>query len=106
MARLITIYWRDIPSRVVVRRGRESIRENLPVRFQRAVNRAAMRAGKGGSKEYIDDWRRVTQRCGEDLQAAVDARISQLNDSYDDARLDTLARNSGLADNTDSEPQP
>jgi hypothetical protein len=32
----------------------------LSHRFQAAIDRAAMRAGKGGSDEYLEDWRRIT----------------------------------------------
>jgi len=34
----------------------------LSHRFQAAIDRAAMRAGKGGSDEYLEDWRRVTSK--------------------------------------------
>lgn len=105
MAKIVTIYWRDIPSKVVARRGRESISTNLSLRFQKALNRAAMRAGKGGSHDYIEDWRRDTERVtlvaeGSEsdvnaLQSAVDARINALESAYSDQRLDDLARNKG-----------
>ena len=95
MARLITIFWRDIPSRLVARRGRESTRVNLPLRFQRAVNRAAMRAGKGGSREYIDDWRRETAQCDDDIENALAAHTLALESAYSDERLEELVKNSG-----------
>ena len=42
MERLITIYWRDIPSRVVGRRGRKSVvKQSLDPRFEKAIERAA-----------------------------------------------------------------
>ncbi len=95
MARLITIYWRDIPARLVARRGRNSIRTNLSPRFQRAINRAALRAGKGSSQDYIDDWRRESVDCDADVQRATDERINEIESSYSDERLDQLAKNSG-----------
>ena len=49
MAKLITIFWRDIPSQVMVRKGRKTVRLMLAQRFQDAIDRAAMRAGKGSS---------------------------------------------------------
>ena len=46
MAKLITIYWRDIPSQIVAKSGRRSAKVRLANRFQDAIDRAAMRAGK------------------------------------------------------------
>jgi hypothetical protein len=56
----------------------------LTARFQEAIDRAAMRAGKGGSDAYLEEWRRVTtsieaegvleeiaQRLGEEIESQV-----------------------------------
>ena len=45
MAKLIVISWRDIPSQVVVKAGRQAEKLMLSHRFQEAIDRAAMRAG-------------------------------------------------------------
>ena len=45
----IDVFWRDIPAQVLIKRGRQRGKYLLAHRFQAAVDRAAMRAGKGGS---------------------------------------------------------
>lgn len=100
MARLITIYWRDIPSRLVARRGRESIRQNLPVRFQKALQRAALRAGKGSTEQYIEDWRREACEiefadANTTLAEHVKQEFDKIDGAYDDERLEQLAKNQG-----------
>ncbi len=100
MARLITIYWRDIPSRLVGRRGRESIRQNLPLRFQQALQRAALRAGKGSTGKYIEDWRREAREIEATdgaitLAESVQNEFERIDGAYDDERLDQLAKNQG-----------
>ena len=45
MAKLICIYWRDIPAQVVGREGRKNVKKVLAPRFAEAIDRAAMRAG-------------------------------------------------------------
>ena len=45
MPKLILISWRDIPSQIIGRRGRETAKVLLTPRFQEAIDRAAMRAG-------------------------------------------------------------
>ena len=47
MAKLTIMYWRDIPSQVIAKIGRRSAKVPLGSRFQEAIDRAAMRAGKG-----------------------------------------------------------
>ena len=42
MASLIILYWRDIPSQVIVKAGRSSAKRELSERFIRAIDAAAM----------------------------------------------------------------
>lgn len=95
---LTIISWRDIPAQVVAKRGRESAKAQLTARFQEAIDRAAMRAGKGTSNAYLADWQRSRPRpCGEDLLAEVGSEAARLEAQYTDTLLETLIRNQGLA---------
>ena len=97
MASLSIIYWRDIPAQVVVRRGRETAKVQLSARFQEAVDRAAMRAGRGSSNAYLADWKRSDPRpCGEDLQAEAAAEAERLEAAFTDEALEALIRSKGL----------
>lgn len=97
MAQRFIVYWRDIPAQVIVRRGRESEKRELPERFIQAIDRAAMRAGLRESDEYLAQWRRgEPEPCGDDMAAEADAALAALVQSYDDARLDALVRNDGV----------
>jgi hypothetical protein len=98
VAKLIVISWRDVPSQVVVKQGRETVRLQLSARFQEAVDRAAMRAGKGSSDAYIADWKRSEPRaCGSDLEAEASAEVARLEARFSDADLERLIRAKGLA---------
>ena len=89
MASLIIISWRDIPAQVVVKRGRETAKVQLSPRFQEAVDRAAMRAGKGSSDAYLADWKRSEARpCGDDLQAEVAGEAARIEARYTDEELE------------------
>ena|SRR3974390_2501475 len=97
MPKLSIISWRDIPSQVIVKRGREIARVQLSQRFQEAIDRAAMRAGRGSSDAYIADWQRSPgMDCGEDMQAAAQAEATRLEAAYDDAALLALIRAHGV----------
>lgn len=102
MAKLIIVSWRDIPAQVIVKRGRDSARVQLPQRFQEAIDRAAMRAGKGGSAAYLADWLRSEPiTCGDDLQAEAEAEAVRIEQRFSDAELDRLIRNKGLSAHAD-----
>ena len=98
MAKLITVFWRDIPSQVMTRQGRDTRKVLLSQRFQEAIDRAAMRAGKGSSDAYMSEWRRETTSCdAEDLEATVQARAAELEQSFSDDDLLALIREIGRA---------
>lgn len=97
MAKLICIYWRDIPAQVVGRAGRKGgFKKELAPRFAKAIDRAAMRAGRGSSDAYLEDWRREAEAISGDLEAAVDERVQQLESQFDDAFLEAVVKAGGL----------
>ena len=97
MGSLTIISWRDIPAQVVVKRGRESAKVQLSARFQEAVDRAAMRAGKGSSDAYLADWKRSDARpCSDDIQTEASAEAARLEARYSDQDLERLIRAKGL----------
>ena len=96
----IDILWRDIPSQVLIKRGRDRGKYMLSARFQEAIDRAAMRAGKGGSDAYLEEWRRVTTSIevegvltdiAEQLGREIEAQIS-------DEQLALMVKQKGFAE--------
>ena len=100
MPKLITVYWRDIPSQVIAKKGRTTSKVQLSQRFQDAIDRAAMRAGKGSSDAYLSEWRREAATCGEDLESAANELAHVLEQRYNDDDLLALIRAKGV--NSDS----
>jgi hypothetical protein len=96
----IDILWRDIPSQVLVKRGRDRGKYMLSARFQEAIDRAAMRAGKGGSDAYLDEWRRVTTAIEvEGALADIAAQLGQEIDAqYSDDDITRLAKQNGYSE--------
>jgi len=89
----IDVYWRDIPSQVLIKRGRERGKYLLEHRFQAAIDRAAMRAGKGGSDAYLEEWRRVTTTIESD-QSAQDLAV-EIGKAIEAEVTDEMLRNWG-----------
>lgn len=96
MAQLIILYWRDIPSQVIVRRGRTSAKRELPRRFIEAIDASAMRSGAASTDAYLADWRRADPvDCGDELEAEATAAAALLDVAYDQARLVALVAAGG-----------
>lgn len=99
MLKRIVIYWRDIPSAVIYRKGRAKGKVQLSQRFQEAIDRAAMRAGKGGTDAYIAEWRRASTISEESgtLDELARRWADQIELSFTDAQLTELIRAHGVA---------
>ncbi|MXZ80045.1 MAG: hypothetical protein F4Z15_01455 [Gammaproteobacteria bacterium] len=95
MPQLITVFWRDIPAQVMARERRQSEKIQLSDRFATAIDSAAMRAGLSGTDAYLEQWRRVSEPCGGDLKAEVEAAAARLEQEYGMDRLKILMRNQG-----------
>ena len=94
----IDVFWRDIPSQILIKRGRERGKYLLEHRFQAAIDRAAMRAGKGGSDAYLYEWRRHTTsiESDESAQALAMAIGKEIEAQVTDAMLETWVKNKGF----------
>ncbi len=99
MLKKVIIYWRDIPSQVLVQKGRVRKKAPLSLRFIEAIDRAAMRAGKGTSDAYIAEWRRETTKVksDDDMQALADREAAELEARYSKDDLLILIRNKGFS---------
>jgi len=99
MVKKILIYWRDIPAQVIVQRGRKREKAVLSQRFHEAIDRAAMRAGKGSSDAYMSEWRRdaSTLATGDELHKIAEQEVSRLEAAFSDEKLLQMIRNHGSA---------
>jgi len=103
MVKKTLIYWRDIPSQVVMQRGRRREKVLLSARFQEAIDRAAMRAGKGSSDAYLTEWRREASSVDSDadLNELAAQEADRFEAEFSDEQLTQLIRNHGSASESD-----
>lgn len=99
MAQKITVYWRDIPAQIIVKKGRTSAKRELPDIFIKAIDQCAMRNGAKDSEAYLADWRReapveVSDNLEKEATIAHDALIAD----YPSSRLAQLVSQSGFED--------
>lgn len=101
MLKKITVYWRDIPAQIILRRGRKSLAKwILSERFQKAIDSSAMRAGKGNTNEYIEEWRRASEPLNDenitDYEQMAKTIAEEMEQSFSDEKLTAMIRNHGL----------
>ncbi|MCB0979457.1 MAG: virulence factor [Acidimicrobiaceae bacterium] len=92
---LIVIMWRDIPAQVNGRNGADKHSVVLPHRFQKAIDRAAMVAGKKTAQEYVAEMRRITRPLAGDLQASVEELAASIRREFTNERLHELIEHGG-----------
>ena len=73
----------------------------LPVRFQRAVDRAKRKAGVVTADEDVAQWRRETLSLEGDPAAAAEAEVRRLDRDYDGERLGRLVLAGGFERDVD-----
>ncbi len=96
MAKLTIVYWRDIPAQVIAKEKRNAAKRVLTERFEKAIDRAAMRSGARDTDAYLAEWRRGEPTpCGDDLDAEADAVAARIEGDYDDDRLAGLIETGG-----------
>ena len=95
------ISWRDIPAQVNGGVGGDKHQHVLPRRFQTAIDRAAVKAGKRTASEYVAEWRRQTVPLPDgfdgDLAAAVRIEAERLEHEFSAERLRAVVDAGGWA---------
>lgn len=99
MAQLIVVYWRDIPAQVIVKKGRrDQVKIQLDERFEKAIDRAAMRGGARSTDDYLAEWRKADPvEVSDDLQAEADKAAAALEAEFGEERVKALVENRGWA---------
>ena len=97
MGKLITVFWRDIPSHIIFKTKSGKYKKQMSPRFAEAIDRAAMRAGKGSSDAYMADWRReIVKIKTDDPQSIVDQEIELLEQMFSDDLLEKTVKSKGI----------
>lgn len=92
---IVVVMWRDIPAQIKGRQGTETHSVVLPHRFQKAIDRAAMIAGKKTAQEYVGEWRRTSHPINGDLVECVDTTAATIDREFTNERLHALVDNGG-----------
>jgi hypothetical protein len=103
---LTIISWRDIPAQVTAKDGRRIAKRVLHRRFQVAIDKAAMKAGKRAASDYIGEWVSERRSCGEDLETEVASVADRLEKDHSREELARLIENGGWTDPATHRDEP
>jgi hypothetical protein len=92
---IVVIMWRDIPAQINGKVGDDKHGVVLPHRFQKAIDRAAMVAGKKTAQEYVGEWRRTSYPVAGALVDTVESIAATIEAEFTNERLHTLVDNGG-----------
>lgn len=85
MARYQILYWEHIPLGVKATDVNGTVRENLPARFQEAVEKASMRAGQTSAAAYTSMFKWGKEQELEGTAAEVAAAVAkQLDETWNE----------------------
>jgi hypothetical protein len=68
--------WRELPSMITARAGRDVVKAELAGRFQEAIDEAAMRLGDTGADDYLAGWERTPWITADGTPAEVLDRVT------------------------------
>ena len=107
MPDVTVVYWRDIPAQVIVGKGRRGSKVQLTERFEKAIDRVAMKIGAKDADAYMAEWRKAAPYEVEGEPDAVPAsEAARLEAEIDLARLKTLIDQEGWATPRSDETNP
>ncbi|CDN48208.1 virulence factor [Neorhizobium galegae] len=96
MADRIVVLWRDIPAQVIIKKGRQTAKRELSLRFTEAIDMCAMRSGAAGTDDYLAEWRKAEPiAVSDDLEAEADRAAAELEAAYDREKLVALVKTGG-----------
>lgn len=96
MPEVTIVYWRDIPAQVIVGKGRRGAKVQLPERFEKAIDRCAMKVGARDADAYLAEWRKAAPYEVEgEAEAVAKAEAARLDAEYDMERLRALIEAEG-----------
>ncbi len=96
MADRIVVFWRDIPAQVIIKKGRQTAKRELSLRFTEAIDMCAMRTGAAETDDYLAEWRKAEPvPVSDDLETEADKAAAELEAAYDKEKLVVLVKAGG-----------
>jgi len=95
MSNLTIVFWRDIPAQLLIGSGRKAIKLKLSEKFEKAIDRCAMKVGAKDSQSYLDDWQKKTVPLDPTNTNSIELEAEKMEKYYTTEKLKALILNDG-----------
>lgn len=95
MSDLTIVFWRDIPAQLLIGSGRKAIKLKLSEKFEKAIDRCAMKVGAKDSQSYLDDWQKKTVPLNPTNTNSIELEAEKMERYYTAKKLKALILNDG-----------
>jgi hypothetical protein len=95
MADLTIVLWRDIPAQLLIGSGRKATKLKLSEKFEKAIDRCAMKVGAKDSESYLRDWRKKVVPLQSNGSNIIELEAAKLENAYTTEKLKSLIKNEG-----------
>ena len=95
---VVYIFWRDIPAQFIVGKGRQAKKVKLPDRFEKAIDRCAMKLNFTDTDSYLKEWRKTSPiYCEGSLEDIIEMENKRFEVDYNNMKLNQLIENGGVS---------
>ena len=95
---VVYIFWRDIPAQFIVGKGRQAKKVKLPDRFEKAIDRCAMKLNFTYTDSYLKEWRKTSPiYCEGSQEAIIEMENKRFELDYNNKKLNQLIENGGIS---------
>jgi len=95
---VVYIFWRDIPAQFIVGKGRQAKKVKLPDRFEKAIDKCAMKLNFTDTDSYLKEWRKTSPiYCEGSLEAIIGMENKRFEVNYNNKKLNQLIENGGIS---------
>ncbi len=96
MTEIIVLFWRDIPAQIIAGKGRKATKIQLSEKFEKAIDRCAMKANLKDTDSYLGEWKRSAFKHSEiSEKIAVEKEAQRLEKKFDAETLKAYINNNG-----------
>ena len=95
MSNLTIVFWRDIPAQLLIGSGRKATKLKLSEKFEKAIDRCAMKVGAKDSQSYLDDWQKKTVPLDPTNTISIELEAEKMEKYYTTEKLKALILNDG-----------
>ena len=95
---VVYIFWRVIPAQFIVGKGRQAKKVKLPDRFEKAIDKCAMKLNFTDTDSYLKEWRKTSPiYCEGSQEAIIEMENKRFELDYNNKKLNQLIENGGIS---------